>query len=166
MDHGELIVPPDAGETVWLMGLGARYIISGERTDGRLSIVEHPIKPKSLAAPMHTHSREDEISFVIEGRIGVRIGEQVVVAGPGTTVFKPRGVPHAFWNAGDDPARVLEMITPGGFEGYFREMSALLAASSTGMPDPQQAGALFAKYGLQMDLESIPRLMREHSLIG
>lgn len=166
MDYGELIVPPDAGEMVWLMGLGARYIISGERTGGGVSVVEHPIKPKSLAAPLHTHSREDEISFVIEGRIGVQIGEQVAVAGPGATVFKPRGIPHAFWNEGEEPARVLEMITPGGFEGYFREMSALFAASPTGMPDPQRAVALFAKYGLQMDVESIPRLIQAHNLIG
>ena len=166
MRDDEPIVAPDAGELVWLMGLGARYVIAGERTGDRLSIVEHPIKPKSLASPMHTHTNEDEISYVIEGRVGVQIGDRVVVAGPGTTVFKPRGIPHAFWNDGEEQARVLEVITPAGFEQYFREMAALYAASDTGMPDPQQAGALLAKYSLQMELESIPRLIQAHNLRG
>src|SRR5690348_15338806 len=74
----ELIVPPHTGELVWLKGLAARYIIAGEQTGGRLSIVEHPIKPKALASPMHTHSHEDEISFVIEGQVGIQIGDRIV----------------------------------------------------------------------------------------
>lgn len=166
MREEETIVLPDAGELVWLKGLAARYVVAGEHTGNRLSIVEHPIKPKALASPMHTHSREDEISFVIEGRVGVQIGDRIVVAEPGTTVFKPRGIPHAFWNESDEPARVLEIITPAGFEHYFREMSALYAASTTGIPDPQQAAALAAKYGLRMDRESIPHLIQAHNLRG
>lgn len=164
-DEG-MVVLPDEGEMVWLQGLAARYVISGEQTGGRLSIVEHPIKPKALASPMHTHSREDEISFVIEGRVGVQIGDRIVIAGPGTTVFKPRGIPHAFWNESDSQARVLEVITPAGFEQYFREMAALFAASTTGIPDPEQSAALFARYGLQLDRGSIPQLIQAHNLRG
>jgi hypothetical protein len=96
----------------------------------------------------------------------MQIGDREWRAGPGTLVLKPRGIPHAFWNEGETPARVLEVITPAGFEPYFREMAALYAASSTGMPDPQQAAALFAKYGLLMDRESIPQLIQAHQLRG
>lgn len=166
MREDELIVSPDAGELVWLMGLGARYVIAGEHTAGRLAVIEHPIKPRALAAPMHTHTHEDEISFVIAGRVGVQIGDRVVIATPGTTVFKPRGIPHAFWNEGDESARVLEIITPAGFEQYFREMAALFAASSSGIPDPEQASALYARYGLQLDPASIPHLIQAHNLRG
>lgn len=160
----DLVVSPEGGEMVWLKGLGARYLINGEQTAGRLAVVEHPIKPRALASPMHTHEREDEISFVIAGRVGVQIGDQVLVAEPGTIVFKPRGIPHAFWNESEEQARVLEMITPAGFDNYFREMAAIYADSTTGMPDPQRAAALYAKYGLELDVASIPRLIQAHNL--
>lgn len=162
----ELIVAPEEGEAVWLKGIGARYLITGQQTGGRLAVVEHPIKPRALAAPMHTHSREDEISFVIAGRVGVQIGDHVLVAEPGTVVFKPRGIPHAFWNASQEQARVLEMITPAGFENYFRDLAALYADSTTGMPDPQRAAALYARYGLELDVASIPQLIQAHHLQG
>lgn len=166
MQVEDLMVPPEGGELVWLKGIGARYLVAGEQTGGRLAVVEHPIKPRALASPMHTHSHEDEISFVIAGRVGVQIGEHVLVAEPGTIVFKPRGVPHAFWNESDEQARVLEMITPAGFESYFREMAAIYAESTTGMPDPQRAAALYVKYGLALDVASIPQLIQAHNLRG
>ncbi|HEY1388839.1 MAG TPA: cupin domain-containing protein [Ktedonobacterales bacterium] len=160
----DLVVPPQGGELVWLKGLGARYLITSEQTGGRLAVVEHPIKPRALASPMHTHTREDEISFVIAGRVGVQIGDQVIVAEPGTIVFKPRGIPHAFWNESEEQARVLEMISPAGFDAYFREMAAIYADSTTGLPDPQRAAALYAKYGLELDVASIPQLIQAHNL--
>lgn len=162
----ELVLPPEAGEMVWLKGLGARYLVTGEQTGGRFAVIVHPIKPHALASPMHTHSHEDEISLVIAGRVGMQVGDRVVVAEPGTVVFKPRSIPHAFWNEGEEQAKVLEMITPAGFETYFREMAALYANSTTGIPDPEQAAALFAKYGLVMDRSSIPQLIQSHHLRG
>lgn len=162
----ELVLPPETGEMVWLKGIGARYLVRGDQTGGRFAVVVHPIKPRALASPMHTHSHEDEISLVIAGRVGVQIGDQVLVAEPGTVVFKPRGIPHAFWNESDEETRVLEMITPAGFDAYFREMAALYAESTTGMPDPQRAAALYAKYGLDLDVASIPQLIEAHHLRG
>ena len=94
----------------------------------------------------------------------MQVGERVEVAGPGAVIFKPRGIPHAFWNAGEAPARILELITPAGFERYFAEAAELFAGG--GPPDPQRAGALFAQYRLRMDLGSVPALMRAHSLAG
>jgi hypothetical protein len=76
-------------------------------------------------------------------------------------VFKPRGVAHAFWNAGERPARLLELISPAGFEGYFEEAAALFASGS---PDPERAAELMQRYRLQMDLSSIPRLIQAHGL--
>jgi quercetin dioxygenase-like cupin family protein len=151
---------------VWLKGIGARYLVRGDQTGGRFAVVVHPIKPRALASPMHTHSHEDEISLVIAGRVGVQIDDRVLVAEPGTVVFKPRGIPHAFWNESDEETRVLEMITPAGFDAYFREMAALYAESTTGMPDPQRAAALYAKYGLDLNVASIPQLIEAHHLRG
>ena len=162
----ELVLPPETGEMVWLKGIGARYLVRGDQTGGRFAVVMHPIKPRALASPMHTHSHEDEISLVIAGRVGVQIGDRVLVAEPGTVVFKPRGIPHAFWNESDEETRVLEMITPAGFDAYFREMAALYAESTTGMPDPQRAAALYAKYGLDLNVASIPQLIEAHHLRG
>src|SRR5262245_19694406 len=102
--------------SVQLMHIGVRFMISGEQTNGLFSIVEHPIDPASLAAPYHTHTREDEYSIVLEGVVGFALVDQVIVGHPGDTIFKPRNVRHTFWNATDSPARILEIITPAGFE--------------------------------------------------
>src|ERR671920_1316356 len=91
-----VVLSPDEGETVWLRKLGVRFMIGEEETHGNFALVEHPIGPRVLAAPLHTHEREDEYTYVLEGEIGVQIGEEVLVAQAGDLVFKPRGVPHAF----------------------------------------------------------------------
>ena len=124
------------------------------------SLVEHPIAPNTLAAPAHVHENEDEYSYVLEGEVGFEIGDEVLSAGPGQLVAKPRGIWHAFWNATDAPARLLEVISPGGFEGYFAELAPLLHPER----DFEGLARLQAKYGLEMDFSSIERLSREHGL--
>jgi quercetin dioxygenase-like cupin family protein len=161
MQPSELVLPPERGKLVWMHDLGVRFMVSGEQTDGRFALVEHPIRPKALAAPLHTHRDEDEISYVLEGEVGLQIGERVLVAGPGTLVFKPRRVPHAFWNASDTPARLLELISPAGFERYFEEAAEL---SAGGIHDPELGAELQRRYHLEMDLSSIPRLLQVHGL--
>ena len=79
----------------------------------------------ALAAPLHRHAREDEYSYVLEGSMGALLGDEELVAGPGDLVFKPRNQWHTFWNAGDAPARILEIISPAGFEKYFDELVEL-----------------------------------------
>ena len=150
------------GERADFPALGTRYIIRGEATGGRFALIEHEIPPRALAAPTHMHGREDEYSFVLSGRVGVQIGEEVTEAGPGDFVAKPRGVPHAFWNAGDEPARLLELISPAGFERYFEEMAPILQAG--GPPDLDRLAEVQARYGLQMDRESIEPLKQRHGL--
>ena len=157
------MVPSGEGHAVSLGGLGVRFMLGGEVTGGGFSLVEHPIAPRALAAPTHTHTREDEYSYVLAGRVGVLLGEEELVAGPGDLVRKPRAIPHAFWNAGDEPARVLELISPAGFERYFTELAPLLAAGPA--PDFTAIGELRARYGLSMDMDSVPVLCRRHGLV-
>ena len=111
------------------------------------------------------HEHEDEYSYVTQGRVGVQLGDEALIAGPGELVFKPRGQWHAFWNAGDEPARLLETISPGGFERYFEEIAPLLPPQQPA-PDIDGLMAAQARYGLQMDMASMGRLIAEHGLVG
>ena len=99
---------------------------------------------------------------MLEGVVGAQIGGQVTEAGPGAVLVKPRGVPHAFWNPGDQPARLLEIISPAGFEDYFAGLADIL--SGPGFPDAGQLATLADRYGLDVDLASIPRLAAAHGL--
>ena len=145
-----------------LPGLKNRYLIESADTDARFALIEHRIPPRTLAAPMHTHEREDEYSYVLSGRMGAQIGDELVDAGPGELVFKPRGIPHAFWNAGDEEAVLLELISPGDFATYFDEISPIL--SGEGPPDVEKLAEIQARYALTMDFESIGPLIERHGL--
>jgi mannose-6-phosphate isomerase-like protein (cupin superfamily) len=144
-----------------LGSIGVRFMIDGTDSGGGFSLVEHPMAPRALAAPLHRHSREDEYSYVLEGRLGALLGDEVVYGEPGDLVFKPRGQWHTFWNAGDEPARILEIISPGGFEKYFEEVIDLLAQ---GGPPEAAIGAIADRYGLELDPASIPRLVEEYGV--
>ena len=151
------VLGPSDGHLAILGGTNARFIIEGQDAGKRFSLVEHPMSPRALAAPLHLHTREDEYSFVLQGHMGALLGDDVVEAGPGDLVFKPRNQWHTFWNAGDAPARVLEIISPAGFENYFRELGAELLS---GAADPQRLAALCASYALDMDMSSVPTLIQ------
>ena len=142
--QGPRIVGPDGGKAVDLGSIGARFMAWTEETGGGFSLVEHPMPPRRLAAPLHKHSREDEYSFVVEGRMGALLGDDVVYAEVGDLAFKPRDQWHTFWNAGDEPCRILEIISPGGFEHFFDELGAIVEAPEF---DPAQLGELGARYG-------------------
>ena len=119
------VVPPGGGEEVRIPGFGAVFKVLSADTGGEVAIVEHPFAVGTITAP-HQHTREDEHSLVLEGQIGFRSDDSEVVLGPGGYITKPRGQMHAMWNAGGVPGRIAEVITPGGFETYFRELGALL----------------------------------------
>src|SRR6201981_3508312 len=150
------IVGPTNGKSGILGAIGVRLMIDGEDAGGRFSLVEHPMPPRALAAPLHRHSREDEYSFVLEGRMGALLGDEVVEAGPGELVFKPRNQWHSFWNAGDEPCRILEIISPAGFEKFFEELDGLGGAVEA---DPERLAALNERYGLEMQPDSVPGLL-------
>jgi mannose-6-phosphate isomerase-like protein (cupin superfamily) len=155
------VIGPGDGKAGFLGSIGVRFMIDGEDAGGDFSLVEHPMSPRALAAPLHRHSREDEYSFVLEGRMGGLLGDEVVEAGPGELVFKPRNEWHTFWNAGDEPCRILEIIAPAGFEHYFEELSDMVAAMQL---DPDDLAALSERYGLEVKPESIPELLERFGL--
>ena len=157
------VLGPAEGDSVSFGGLGVRFMIGGDESGGGFSLVEHPIAPRALAAPLHRHANEDEYSYVLEGRVGVQLGDETLEAGPGELVFKPRGQWHAFWNAGDEPARLLEIISPAGFERYFEEIAPLLPPNRP-EPDFEALGEVRERYELEVDLDSIGPLMERHGL--
>jgi quercetin dioxygenase-like cupin family protein len=117
------VVQPGEGRSGQLLpGIGVAFKIGGADSGGALSIVEHPFEVGALVPP-HVHTREDEYSYVIEGEIGFRSEDQEVVLGPGGYIIKPRGEVHAMWNAGKTPARMIEVISPAGFEDFFGEVA-------------------------------------------
>jgi mannose-6-phosphate isomerase-like protein (cupin superfamily) len=150
------VVGPKDGKAGFLGSIGVRFMIDGDETDGGFSLVEHPMSPRALAAPLHLHTREDEYSFVLEGRMGALLGDDVVEAGPGDLVFKPRNQWHTFWNAGDEPCRILEIIAPAGFERFFEE---LVDIGGVAQADPEAFAELLARYGLEMQSDTVPELM-------
>jgi quercetin dioxygenase-like cupin family protein len=146
------VVQPGEGDTVALPGFGAVFKLSSRDNGGEVAIVEHPFEVGLITAP-HRHTREDEHSIVLAGEIGFRSDDSEVVLGPGGYITKPRGQMHAMWNAGSEPGRIIEVITPGGFENYFRELGELLvehASDPAGqrLHELPEFGELARKYGL------------------
>jgi mannose-6-phosphate isomerase-like protein (cupin superfamily) len=137
-------------------------MIDGDTTGGGFSLVEHPMAPHALAAPLHRHLREDEYSFVLEVHMGAVLGDDVLEAGPGDLVFKPRGEWHTFWNAGDVPCRILEIIAPAGFERFFAELADLGGVARS---NPAVLGDLCARYALEMDPASVPGLIERFGVV-
>ena len=163
---GPRVIGPLDGTFADLRSLGVRFMAWDMDTGGGFSVVEHPIPPRTLVAPLHRHQREDEYSFIIEGTMGAQLGNDVVFANAGDFVFKPRQQWHTFWNAGDFPCRVLEIISPGGFEHFFSEVNDLMQA--TGAPNPGVALAgsdLPDRYAIEFKPGSIEELCRRHGLV-
>jgi mannose-6-phosphate isomerase-like protein (cupin superfamily) len=156
------VLGPKDGRLGFLGSIGVRFMIYGEEAGGDFSLVEHPMSPRALAAPLHRHHREDEYSWVIEGKVGALLGDEVVIGEPGDLIFKPRNQWHTFWNAGDEPARILEIIAPAGFEHFFEELDDLGGALKA---DPEALAALNARYELDMQPESVPGLLERFDLV-
>jgi mannose-6-phosphate isomerase-like protein (cupin superfamily) len=144
-----------AYDTVHLFDLGVHFLVESEEC----SLVEHTLPPRALGAPLHSHRHEDEYSYVLEGRLGAQLGDEIVAAGPGELVRKPRGQMHTFWNAGDEPLRFLEIISPGTFAGYFRQLAPALAAG-----DEIAIQEVVGRYELDIDFSTIPALAERHGL--
>jgi mannose-6-phosphate isomerase-like protein (cupin superfamily) len=155
------VVGPTDGKAGFLGSIGVRFMLDGPESAERFSLVEHPMSPRALAAPLHRHTNEDEYSYVIEGRMGALLGDEHLEAGPGDLVHKPRGQWHTFWNAGDEPCRILEIISPAGFERFFAELVEL---GGVAQAQPEQLGALCERYALEIDPDSVPGLVERFGL--
>ena len=158
---GAKVLHPGDGRSGFLGSMGVRFMIGGDESGGGFSLVEHAMSARALGAPLHRHTREDEYSYVVTGRVGALLGDDVLVSGPGDLIFKPRNQWHTFWNAGDEPARILEIISPAGFEKYFAELVEL--GGSRNAP-PEVLRALGQRYGLEVDPQSIPKLLERFDL--
>ena len=149
--HGAVmtVVQPGGGDSVPIPGFGAVFKLTSKTTGGHVAIVEHPFAVGLITAA-HRHTNEDEHSIVIAGEIGFRSDDDEVVLGPGGYITKPRGQMHAMWNAGSEPGRIIEVITPGGgFENYFRELSELLTSGTgSNLHETPEFRELAEKYGL------------------
>jgi mannose-6-phosphate isomerase-like protein (cupin superfamily) len=158
---GAKIVGPADAQEGFLGSIGVRFMIDGSEAGERFSLVEHPMSARALAAPLHLHTHEDEYSYVLQGRMGALLGDDVVEAGPGDLVHKPRNQWHTFWNAGDEPCRILEIISPAGFEQFFRELSDLGGAMNA---DPDELRRLSERYAMEMRPDSVPELAQRFGL--
>lgn len=157
-----IVVRPDEGARVHGMGMTRK--VDAHHLGGRLLIVEGQVAPGALVPP-HTHTREDECSYVISGRLAFQVDEDVVTADAGSYVIKPRGVSHALWNAGSEPARVMELHVPATFASYYDEVGAILADSA--MTEDERREALdvhHARYGVTFHWDRVADLTHRYGV--
>jgi mannose-6-phosphate isomerase-like protein (cupin superfamily) len=134
------------GNSFWYVGQLMSALAEGEDTGGRLTVYEILCPPDS-GPPLHLHEREDEAFYVLEGGLSVRMGDEEFDAPVGSFTFQPRGIPHTFRSSGEG-ARVLLLVVPSGFEGFFRALSrpaeAMTLPPPSGPPSPEQKAAMEA----------------------
>lgn len=151
------MVAPGEGKTVMLFGVRFSYKVVSADSGGSLAALEVEIPAGILVKP-HNHSREDEFSLVVSGTVGVRVGDRVLEAGAGAYLVKPRGIPHAMWNAASVPAKVVEILCPAGLETYFEELAPILAQHGT----PPEYYDLAHNYGITIQNDWIEDLERTY----
>ncbi|MFC5381415.1 cupin domain-containing protein [Aquipuribacter nitratireducens] len=146
-----------------LDGFLVHELVPATATGGRLAVVDHVLPPRSLASPWHVHARTVEISVVVQGTVGVRIGDEEMTAGPGDVVHKPAGVWHAFWNPGEEQARLVELITPAGFERFFWDLAKSVGAQGS---DLDRIAEVAAEHDIVVDPTSVEWLVSRYGLEG
>jgi quercetin dioxygenase-like cupin family protein len=135
--------------SVWYNGSLMTFLATGEDTRGQFALIE-AVGRRGNAPPPHIHHREDEVFYVLEGEIVASIGDRTIKGTPGMMIFLPRDVQHTF-AIESEQARMLILLTPAGFEGWFKEFSAPARAMT--LPPADQPG-----YGeVQRMLEVAPR---------
>ena len=155
------LIRPEKGESVSIGGVDVTFRVSGSETNGAYAVLEFRLEPGRLVPP-HAHSREQEVSYVLDGEIGLRIGPEQLTATPGCFVVKRPQITHTFWNATSYPARLLEVISPAGFDSYFRELADIY--ESGGLREPQLVADLQDRYGLLGNTDWIAPLKTSHGL--
>jgi quercetin dioxygenase-like cupin family protein len=154
------LVEPNGGKVVMEGPVGVITKIPGTATNRVISVVEHPVAGRLLVPP-HVHQDHDEWSYILEGRIGARVGDDEFIAESGSYILKPRQIPHVFWNPDDRPARILEIITPSGLEEMFEQFGQL---GARGELTPQSMGETAARYGSTMFMDWVPDLVARYGL--
>jgi mannose-6-phosphate isomerase-like protein (cupin superfamily) len=137
-----------AKDRVELVGVTVTFIPMQPRAP--YSLIEWEAKAGSPSPPVHIHHRTDEGFYVLEGEFGFQVDGAVTHAGPGIHILVPMGRPHTFWNSGPAPARCLILLSPPGFEAYFRELGPLLALADTEDAAVETRRGLSAKYDIEV----------------
>ena len=153
------LVAPGDGKTVMLFGVRFSYKVESSDCAGSLAVLEVEIPAGTLVKP-HSHSHEDEFSLVLSGTVGVRIGDRVLDAGPGAYLVKPRGIPHAMWNIDSTPAKVAEILSPGGLERYIEELAPILVEHRT----PPEYYELADRYGITIQDDWVEELEQTYGV--
>ena len=137
---------PQAQAPIRIGGLEIRYLVDGVVSGTATGMFELTIGPGARVPPAHSHSGNEEIVYVLEGKLRYSVGEETRDLGPGDRMHTPRGVVHAFSNPHGETARALIMLTPDIGAQYFRDIAEIAAAP--GGPDPAKMAAMMTKYGL------------------
>lgn len=142
MNGKPVIRMPAENKGVMLAGHPMAFLVTGEDTQ-HTSMFDWTI-PAGFATGLHVHRVQEETFYMLEGACEWRVGDQVVLATPGTYLFIPPGIPHNITNVSEKPARVLMTVSPPGHEHYFEELAKLAARG--GPPDATAIGELRARY--------------------
>lgn len=149
---------------VTIRSLGARLLVAPDESESGVAVVEHTLSPGTLGSPLHRHSNEDELSVVLDGELSLVADGEESTVGPGEAVAKPRGEWHAFWNAGTEPLRFIEVVAPGGFAGYFEEVAAALRDVESQEQAIGRVTEIAGDYDVEMDFERTGELLERHGL--
>jgi mannose-6-phosphate isomerase-like protein (cupin superfamily) len=160
VSYRPIVVRPGEGAAI---GFGMVHKLAANWFGGGLAILEGTIAPGQLIPP-HTHSREDECSYVLSGELTFEVGGEVGTASAGCYVVKPRDIPHAFWNAGSGRARNMETHAPGGFERHCDETRELDIGGIEGDERRNAVAEIQRRYSVTFHWERVPELITEHGL--
>lgn len=150
IDSIPTITQPGAGRRLNILGHSVTIKLQRRETEGNHYVMEI-VTPPGLGIPPHVHDREDEMIYVLEGEFMIMLGDQNIKASPGSEIFFPRHIPHAFQNIGSKPGKTLWTVVPGGnFEDFFEDLDALPA----GPPDMGKVIEIFGRYGMQVLINS------------
>lgn len=152
----------EAARTYRVRTFSAAVRARSEETGGAHTVIEHVLPPGRIAMPLHRHERETETTYVLEGTLHVQVGKRVFRAGPGACIVKPVGTFHTFWNEGDRPARFLEVISPGGLEAYYEELSSIVPDSGT--IEISRVLEVSRRHGIEVDMDSLMDIMERHTV--
>jgi quercetin dioxygenase-like cupin family protein len=149
-DHGAraVVVEPGGGTAIWFLASRMTIKATTDTTHGAYGLTEVTVPP-GFSPPLHVHHREDESFYVLDGRLTLRCGDEAYSAAAGSYVLLPRDVPHSFVVEGDTPVRMLNLMTPGGGEGFFVEAGrparddGLPPAAPVDIPNLRRAGEMY-----------------------
>lgn len=168
------IIPPGGGSVAAIRNFATVTKVGAEDSGGQYSVLEHTLAPGYVAMPVHRHLRESKTFYVVAGGISVQLGERVVSAKPGATVFIPAGTRHTIWNArpedrkergGRGPgetARFLAVVVPGGLERYYEKVASFIREG--GKPDVPSILEASAEHGVEIDMLSLLDIIERHKV--